>query len=357
MKKQDFISHINTWESEGLITHEQSLQMIDDVTLAASERSGNFFVSSLMYMGAFALSLGALLFIASNWSYFGKEFKLILSLLLPIIPLTYAYFGLVVHEKKSVLPRVANISGVILIGGTLALIAQIYNLEVNYVSFWWTWAIMTLPFVFIFRQIENVVFSSTVVGVAFFYWLVTLLERSTLSDSDSILIMTVAALLYSGLLYGLGSLARQLVVWSDSARLLRMGGANLLIVTLFLTTFEFYARALTDESYSRWNTGADATNYWMPISIALNIVFIITLVWFLVRSIRAEEYQVAFSIVRLFGFYLIVKYFTLFFTMFDTGLFFMIGGAVFITGGWLLEKQKTTLIDFFKRTAESHPQS
>lgn len=348
MKKQDFISQIKTWETEGLITIEQSAKMQVDVAQTVSERSSNFFISSLMYMGAFALSLGALLFIATNWSGFSKSFKLGLSLLLPIIPLVYAYIYLVVREQERVLARAANVCGVILVGGTLSLIGQIYNLEANYVSFLWTWTLLTLPFVFIFRKPENVVFSATLFGVASLYWMVTVLEESDIADSTSVILVTGGVLLYSAVLYVVGSLYRNALSWEDSCRFLRLGSATTVLITLFITTFEFYARAVVGDTY--WNSGSTE---WMPVSLMLNAVFLIALVVILMRAVRKEEYHTAFQVFRLFGFYLIVKYITLFYSMMDTGLFFMIGGTIFILGGWALEKNKQSLLDFFQRTSES----
>ena len=86
------------------------------------------------------------------------------------------------------------------------------------------------------------------------------------------------------------------------------------------------------------------------VSIALNLLFLGFLVFALARAVKHEEYAFAFSIVRLAGLYIVVKYFTLFYTMFDTGLLFMVGGVIFILGGWLLEKNKGLLTAHLKNS-------
>ena len=97
-----------------------------------------------------------------------------------------------------------------------------------------------------------------------------------------------------------------------------------------------------------WKSG----NNWEVASLFFNLFFIGFLVFAILRSVKFEEYNFAFSLVRLFALYLLVKYFTLFFDMFDTGLFFMIGGALFITGGWYMEKNRERLTEFMKHKHE-----
>jgi len=315
--------------------------MLADVVTVTSEKSGYKLISAIMYIGAMALSLGALLLIASNWSWLSKEVKLVLTLLLPLIPICFAYWQLNVRDNDRVLGRTANILGLTFVGGSLALIGQIYNLDSNMVTFLWMWAVLTAPFVFVFKKRENVLFTAVMIGAAVLLSTSDFLEASNMEKGISLVLLTVVSLLYVGVVYVIGGALRYVSSWIDSGRLLRIGAGGCAAIILFFTTFEWYARFVVGATYT--NSGN-----WEVLSIALNLLFIGFLVRALVRAVKYEEYTFAFTVVRLFGVYLLVKYFTLFYSMLDTGLFFIIGGIIFITGGWLLEKKKSVLVAYMK---------
>ncbi len=346
MKKADINHLIDRWEVAGVVSAEQASYMKADVTAVTSEVSGNRFISAIMYIGATALSLGALLLIATNWSGLTKGIKLVLTILLPLVPLCFAYWQLIMQQSDRVLGRAANILGLALVGGSLALIGQIYNLESNMVSFFWTWTLLTSPFIFVYKKTENALFAAVLIGAATLYSLIEFIEASDIAEEAAVLLLTFASLAYAALLYAVGSGLRQLTAWVDGGRLLRLGGAGLATSVLFVTTFEWYARLVVGGS---WRSPGN----WEPLSIVFNLIFIGFLVFALLRSVKFEEYSFAFSIVRLFGVYLLVKYYTLFYSMLDTGIFFIIGGALFIAGGWLLEKHKKLLITYMQGTSHS----
>ena len=235
MKKVEIDSLIQNWLEVGAVSSEQASFMTTEVARTVSEKSGGKFISAVMYIGAAALSAGALLFIASNWEYLTKGIKLMLAFLLPIIPLAFAYFQLVVKEKSEfkVLGRAANIFGVALIGGSLALIGQIYNLEANMISFLWTWALLSLPFVFVFKKSENVFFGAILVGGALLASLIDFLDSAQMDETALVLLLTSTSLLYAYVLYIIGVALRYAVEWSEGGRLLRLLGAGLAAALLF----------------------------------------------------------------------------------------------------------------------------
>jgi hypothetical protein len=285
--------------------------------------------------------LGALLLIASNWAGLPKAIKLLLALLLPILPICFAYWQLNIKNESKVLGQASNILGLALVGGSLSLIGQIYNLESNIVTFLWTWAFLTTPFVFVFKKKENVLFSATIIGAALIFSIFDFLEKSNMQAGTAILLVTIVGLVYAYFLYAIGANLRYVSSWTDSSRILRIGGAGLASTILFVMTFGWYAQLITDNA-----RGGSA--HWGTLSFCFNILFVSFLIFTLIRAIKFEEYSFAFSIVRLFGLYLLVKYFTLFYSMFDTGIFFIIGGILFITGGWALEKKKNILIAYMR---------
>ena len=347
MRKKQVNALIERWLVAGKISAEQAEYMTEDVATVTSEESSHRLVSAVMYIGATALSLGALLLIASNWAGLSKGLKLVLTVLLPVIPLIFAYWQLVVKDTGNVLGRAANILGLALVGGSLALIGQIYNLEADMVSFLWTWALLTAPFLFVFRKQENVLFSATLIGVALMFVVFEFLESSNMDNGTELLLFTLVGLVYSYLLYTIGVGLRSISSWSDSGRLLRIGGAGVAAVILFITTFDEYAQEIVGHSYRNQVS-------WEGLAIIFNLVFVGFLSFALVRAIKFEEYNFAYTIVRFFGLYLLVKYFTLFYSMLDTGLFFILGGVLFIAGGWFLEKKKALLVDYLKQSSPHH---
>jgi len=169
-----------------------------------------------------------------------------------------------------------------------------------------------------------------------------------MEESTILIVSTIILLIYSYFLYLIGVALRNAENWLSSGRLLRVGGASLATTVLFITTFDFYAQMIVGYSYR--NQGAD----WYAFALGFNIFFIGFLVFALIRSIKFEEYSFAFSIVRIFGLYLLVKYVTLFFSMLDTGLFFVLGGVLFIAGGWVLERNKKSLVSYMKSSVNNN---
>ena len=237
MKNTDIQSLIKQWQNSGVVSAEQAQAMSQSATDYVSKQSGTKFINILMYIGVAALSAGVLLFIASNWDAIPRTMKLLLTLLMPIVPLCYAYWQVVMKQNDGVLGRAASVFGVALIGGSLSLIAQIYNLEANMVSFLWTWTLLAMPFVFIFRSKENVFFSTILTGAAFVVWLFDWATQSSMEESAIVILMTVAVLAYTGASYGMGIVLRTVPVWSVHSRFIRLTAATAAVLTLFVTTW------------------------------------------------------------------------------------------------------------------------
>lgn len=351
MKKADIESLITRWTEGGVVTSEQASRMRTDITEFSSGKSGDYFITSILIMGAFALSLGALLLVASNWELLGKVPKVAMSLSMPIIPLLFAYWQCVQRGKATIFGRAAAFFGIALIGGSLALVGQIYHLEANLTSFLLWWLALSVPFVVVFKFPEVVLLGSVLGGAGFASYLVTILEDLH-EESTAILVATIAALIYTYVTYRVGTLLRYLPAWESGGRILRLWGGACAMVVLFITTFKEYAQIVVGfEMYDYHGVYGGGDNYfsWVALSLALNFFFIGFLIFIVLRAARYEEYSFAFWVVRIMGLYLIVKYLTLFSGMIDTGLFLMLGGVIFIVGGWLLERRKDSLMAYMKR--------
>ncbi len=351
MKKADIETLITRWTEGGVVTPEQASRMRTDITEFSSGKSGDYFITSILIMGAFALSLGALLVIASNWALLGKATKVVMALSMPIIPLAFAYWQCVRKGVATIFGRAAAFFGVALIGGSLALVGQIYHLEMDLTSFLLQWFALSVPFIVVFKFPEVVLLGSVLGGAGFASYLVTLLEDLR-DESAAVMVATTAALIYAYVTYRAGTLLRYAAAWESGGRMLRLWGGACAMVILFITTFKEYAQVVVGfEMYDYHGVYGGGDNYfsWVALSLALNFFFIGFLIFIILRAARYEEYSFAFWVVRIMGLYLIVKYLTLFSGMIDTGLFLMLGGVIFIVGGWLLERRKGSLMAYMKR--------
>jgi uncharacterized membrane protein len=337
VKQKDIENLISKWQGEGVVTPEQVNYMLQDLKTSTSEQSGKKLITIISSIGVTVLIAGVLLIISSNWSYLGKPLQLLLALLLPIIPLCIAYYMTEVRQSKSMLPRVTGVFGVGLIGGALSIIGQIYHLETGYTMLMLLWFILSLPFVFVFRRSENVGISAVLTGLAIFTGIFEWYENWWRHEESIVITLTVAFAIYCLSLYFTGRLLNKSTVWGSSARVLMFLGISVGTLTLFVTTFEFYARFMTD-----------STSYgdleWVPLSILFNIFFIAFLFFVLVQAIKHQEERLVYGAVRMMFIYIIVKYFTLFSEILDTGLLFVGGGVIFIAGAWYLEKNKKGLM-------------
>ena len=340
MKKVDINAMISRWQKAGIITEDQAEQMRQDATAVTTEKSGSRFIRAVMLVGAIALSLGVLLVIASNWDDFGKIFQLCLAVLMPIIPLTFAYYRTQIKATEDVLSRAAGIVGLALVGGTLAIIGQIYNLESDYVSLLWLWFILTVPFVGIFKRTENMLFSLLLLGVTLSTTIITWLNDSGADEEGFIITMTLFGLVYASANYLAGNLLRGSATWFKSAQAMRIGAAYLATIILFITTFGIYAELLVDE--------------WVLLSIIFNLFFVGFLVFVMFKAFGRQESGLGFNMVRMFGIYLVTKYILLFSDMLETGFFLIVGGVIFIVGAWQLEKRKQNLISYMQSGSEDY---
>lgn len=348
MNKTEIRRLTERWLAAGAISPEQASYITTDVDQYISETSGNKFITAIVSIGTLGLSAGVLLIIASNWSGFSDGVKLLLALLLPIVPLVFAYWQIMVRGAATVFALVAHTFGLLLIGGAIALIEQTYHLQSSISATLWVWNLLAIPFLIVFKRAENVVVSTILTGSALLASTIQYLDDINAEEGFAVLMLTSVAFGFVGVMYWLGTVLRPLERWESGGRFLRLAGGTLATVMLYLMTFEFYARVVTNSGryYDYYTYTMNTT--WMPVSILLNLVFLVFLVIALLRAAKYEEYNFAFWVVRMAAVYLFTKYITLFGEMLDTGLFFVVGGLIFIVGGWLLEHRKAQLIAFMK---------
>ncbi len=340
--KHHIYTLLETWKTEGLVTNEQAVRLEASARAYLREQSSNWFISAILYVGAAALSLGFLIFIAANWEAISPGGKMVLAILLPLVPLCYAFYELTTRNRElSRLGQAMALAGTALIGGTLALIDQLYNLPPDMTRFFATWALLSLPFALTFQTVFHALLTAVLAGAAVFGFTIDVIEVRNLAEQPGVILMTLVAFVYAGILYLVGEASSRYE--PASGRVLRISGALLFIVTMFAATFEEYARAVTT-----WDQEEV-----MLLSLVFNLVFVAAAVAAMFIAVGRNELSFAFMMVRVLFLYLIVKYFTLFYSMLDTGLFLIIGGAIFISGALVLERKKAAVLAYMKRVQET----
>lgn len=132
-----------TLERDGALSAEQRGAVYDRLAPELEpprDRTGQF-VSIVALLGAALVASGIVLFIAANWDSLGKMPKL--ALIFGTF-LGVHHFGFALAEDPGRSPRVGRALtalGVLLFGGAIALVAQIYHLSSDYpfaILFWWS---------------------------------------------------------------------------------------------------------------------------------------------------------------------------------------------------------------------------
>ncbi|MCA9365756.1 DUF2157 domain-containing protein [Candidatus Kaiserbacteria bacterium] len=348
MRKNDVTKLINAWQERNIISVEQADIMRNDVNDEVSHRSGNLFTTMVMYIGATALSLGVLLFIASNWEHLTKGMKVFMALALPISLLSFAYWQLCIKQSTKLLGRAMSIVGLAAIGGSFAIVGQIYHIEANMTTFFASWTAFATPFAFMFRRVEHSIAFLALVSATFWLWFFEVFIKSVdgaIEDSTLIMITTVTGFLYAGVMYLGGAYFRNQIGMEEFFRVFRLLSAVVVLAIAFVMTFDEYAKVLMDSGYY----GTE----WILPAIIFNLMFIGLMMFVIVKAIKHEEYHLAFTTIRLFALYFLVKYFVLFNKMLDTSVLFIVGGILFIAGGIWLERNKDRLQAYMKQVQES----
>lgn len=117
----------------------------------------------LISIGALLVGLGSCLIIAHNWD----KFNTLTRLCMAFIPLFLnSFFVLYSFNKSEVLRESATIIQSAAIAGSIAIVAQVYNLGGTIFDFLQIWFILTIPFVLLLRSKLGVLILS---AIYFFY--------------------------------------------------------------------------------------------------------------------------------------------------------------------------------------------
>ena len=138
---------LQKWVDNQLITQEQKEQII----YFEKQGGNNLFWRSAFIIAGLLIGLGIILIVASNWNIVPVWLKLFVDFSISLSFVCGAYWTIITNKKK--LKELFLILSFLMVGATIGLIGQIFNLNGGWESFSSSWALLGLPFVFYSRSL------------------------------------------------------------------------------------------------------------------------------------------------------------------------------------------------------------
>lgn len=374
---------IRKWLSERTINQSQAAKMLADVNRYKKETRSNKLIIAISTIGAILLGLGAILFIASNWQELPDLVKVLL--LVGSTGLAY-YFGYHFKVQKQNLPMVGSsllFLGALLFGATVILVSQIYNINANNHILVLIWLIGILPLVYALRSMPIAALAS----LLFYLWIGLFFSKNNqwwffdfLGRFSIILFISCSVMIFA--IGGLHYLSGRL---NDVARGYRLAGLKMLMVCLFLLTFEWFSRIPSHsiDWYSdvkgqivagivifsilaiiitmiNWFFNKQS-KYEGPLSLGIvaltliffyypsatsiyvvlfNLLFAALTIFFIYLGYNDEDIRLVNLGMLWLAIFLIAKYFDWFWDLLEKSVFFLVGGLILVLGSIALERKR-----------------
>lgn len=391
---------IDQWLRDGTITQEQANKMLADSSEYRKEQSSNKLIVAISTIGSILLGIGAILFVASNWAVMPNVLKILI-----LVGSTFgAYWaGYYFKYQKQNLPKVGAsliFLGALLFGATVFLIAQMYNINANSHVLVLIWLIGVLPLVYAFQ-------SSPIAGLSallFYIWIGLFVFKGLdfYRAQGDFFKLPVLYLVSGVLLFGIGQLHYLSEKLKSVARVYRLAGIKIAMVSLFFLTFRFFSghygnygffsKSLeTSEQFTFglilfsvvalllaiiglfFNPSKSSTNI-LENSLALGLASVALVFFFfpattniyvllfnlilaglvftlLFVGYQREDMQIVNTGMFWLSALILVRYFDFFWDLLPRSLFFMVGGLILVLGGIALEKKRRQLKTKFTATS------
>lgn len=400
---------IQNWVEEKIVTAEQAVKMRASLSRTKSEKRSNNIILSLSSIGALFFGLGALFFMASNWDLMPDFIK---TTILFCATFGFYTGGYILKYQRANFPKVGYslmFLSTILFGTSLMLLAQIYNVNANNHTLILIWIVAILPVVYGFRQ-KLVGYLASVLFYAWLLtYLIEVFDRIDASGSfDSafiiflIIIMSCSILLIKfaevhglserfkdlgtpyrglGLIAGLGTLfimtfdiypddryysrslaeVERLSIFEQLPSEIKAPLLLILLVTIVSLSVSGTYHFLKTNSRSQLVAnflmflmvivpvnGLFVTDDWTGVSFLANVLFPTIVIFIIMLGYKRENSAyVNYGYLLLFIF-LLTKYFSWFWDLFESFIFFSLAGLILLGGGVWLERNRRNINAKFK---------
>lgn len=241
MADRSFAGRLNreseAWVAEGLVTAEQAAAIRSRYADEDEEQRSRA-TTALAVIGAVAVGVGVIGFVAANWDELSHGLRL--ALLTAAVAGAYAA-AYHLRERTSTAPRVGEalyLVGVLLFGASLFLVGQMYNVEAHDPLALLLWAGAATATALVVRSraiaVAAVLIFTSWVGFEF--------GQALDEADDTFAAFPIVALLYGGALYGAATAAREWLrgEWFRRSGFAEAGrGVGLPVATAGLFVFTF----------------------------------------------------------------------------------------------------------------------
>ncbi|MGB0257583.1 MAG: DUF2157 domain-containing protein, partial [Coraliomargarita sp.] len=144
------IKELPLLENEGVLdtTSRQRLESYYDSQPTAQS---NWIIVAFAILGALLIGGGIILLFAHNWEELGRSTRAVLSFCPLIVGIAFSSFAL--NRDGTGLKEAAAIFQTLAVGASIALIGQTYHIPSNTPAFILTWALLSMPLIFLLRSV------------------------------------------------------------------------------------------------------------------------------------------------------------------------------------------------------------
>jgi uncharacterized membrane protein len=165
----------NLWQQDGLIDQDFYVRLADRYQFDRIEdEAGNRFVTILTGLGCVLIGLGVLSFVAANWQYLDKTWRIVV-ILTALVAINTTGFYL---WRQPAITRLGNnqrrfgegflLLGALLFGANIALLAQLFHIGGEVGVLFMGWSIGVLIMAYLLQMASLGVFSIVLMGLG--YW-------------------------------------------------------------------------------------------------------------------------------------------------------------------------------------------
>lgn len=177
--------------NQNLLTEEQA----EKIMAAEMESKKSFAWKTLFIIAGLFIGFGIILLISANWDAIPAALKLCVDFAI-FGGIIYALYCSIINNKHN-LKELFIILSVLMVGGTIGLIAQTFNLSGGWQSFAVSWALLSTPFILVSRLLAPNIFWLLLLGCGIDWYFVKEFLSSLKYPLSAFIVLTIAFGLFS----------------------------------------------------------------------------------------------------------------------------------------------------------------
>src|SRR6187551_3181409 len=155
------------------VINQETAEKIENYYLSKAGPPQNKLVIVFGILGALLVSLGIILILAHNWDDLSRSVKTVIAFIPLVFGQVVCFYSLLKKEESTTWREAGSTFLIIAIGACISLIGQIYNIPGALAPFLFTWALLSLPVVYVMRS--SVASLLYLIGITFYacevgYW-------------------------------------------------------------------------------------------------------------------------------------------------------------------------------------------